>query len=83
MTIYVIPTKVKDRLPLAMNSNNIIGGFKVTSICHLNRNIFPDSAFVPDRLKLQMLLYSKVKKTLHLIAKTPNCDLFAAGYKRY
>lgn len=47
MTIYDIPGIVSIALPLAATQNNITAGVRVSGISPFDRNIFPDSEFLP------------------------------------
>ncbi|XP_026745200.1 uncharacterized protein LOC113506559 [Trichoplusia ni] len=48
MTIYDIPSIVKESLPLALNPTNIMSGFKASGLWPLNADIFQDSDFAPS-----------------------------------
>lgn len=48
MTIYDIPSLVRDALPLATTPINIMKGFKVSGIEPFNRDIFGDDEFLPS-----------------------------------
>lgn len=48
MTIYDVPTVVKEALPLAATPSNITNGFKATGVFPFNRNIFQDCDFMPN-----------------------------------
>ncbi|CAF4890988.1 unnamed protein product [Pieris macdunnoughi] len=48
MTIYDIPSVVKESLLFALNPANIINGFKASGIWPLNVDIFQDSDFAPS-----------------------------------
>ncbi|XP_065670384.1 uncharacterized protein LOC136088982 [Hydra vulgaris] len=50
MTIYDIPGIVKAALPNAITPRNIISGFQATGIYPFNRDIFPESDFLPSYL---------------------------------
>ncbi|KAB0790058.1 hypothetical protein PPYR_15621, partial [Photinus pyralis] len=47
MTIYDIPSLVRDALPQALTPINIMKGFKVSGIEPYNRDIFTDDEFLP------------------------------------
>lgn len=47
MTIYDVPSLVRDALPLAATPVNIMKGFKVSGIEPFNREIFSDDDFLP------------------------------------
>lgn len=48
MTIYDIPSIVKQCLPLALTQSNIVAGFICTGICPFNRDIFTELDFAPS-----------------------------------
>lgn len=48
MTIYDIPSIVKQSLPLALTQSNIVAGFICTGICPFNRDIFTELDFAPS-----------------------------------
>lgn len=48
MTIYDVPTVVKDAIPLAASPVNIKNGFKATSIFPFNPEIFQECDFMPN-----------------------------------
>lgn len=50
MTIYDIPSILKESLPTATTPSNIQKGFSVTGIWPYNRNIFEDDDFLPSEV---------------------------------
>lgn len=50
MSIYDIPTILKDVLPLAVTPSNIQKGFLVSGIWPYNRDIFTDDDFLPSEV---------------------------------
>lgn len=48
MTIYDVPTVVKDALPLAASPVNIMNGFKGTGVFPFNPNVFQNCDFMPS-----------------------------------
>lgn len=48
MTIYDIPSIVRDALPKSVTPANILAGFRCTGIVPYNRDIFTDLDFAPS-----------------------------------
>ena len=48
ISIYDIPSTVKEAIPLAVTQKNITSGFECTEIFPLNRDIFKDLNFLPS-----------------------------------
>lgn len=55
MTIYNVPSLVRDALPQAITPLNIMKGFKVSGIEPFNRNIFSEDDFLPASVTDQPL----------------------------
>lgn len=64
MTIYDVPSIVRDALPLALNPLNVIKGFQVTGIEPYNKEIFSDCDFLPSSVTDHPLSDPKEGNTL-------------------
>ncbi|XP_065643415.1 uncharacterized protein LOC136075093 [Hydra vulgaris] len=83
MTIYDIPGIVKTALPNAMNPRNIISGFQATGICPFNRDIFPESDFLPSYLTDRPDSNTKMSSVDFSITKqTPRNEVSAGDCKQ-